>query len=67
MFTILDLDTESGIPNQSNEMKLIPKSKKLKGLSHSSFPDIMHAATKLHVMLRRFVSLTWMHGNKELL
>ena len=33
---------------------------------HSNLPNIMHVATKLHVILRRYVILTWVHDNKEL-
>jgi hypothetical protein len=29
-------------------------------------PNIKDVATKVHVILRRFVVLTWMHGNRDL-
>ena len=31
----------------------------------SNLPNIMHAATKVHVILKRCVVLTWKHNNKE--
>ena len=33
---------------------------------HSNLPNIMHVATKVHVILRRFIVLTRMHDNREL-
>ena len=35
-------------------------------LVHSNLPNIIHVATKVHVVLRRHVVLTWMHYNREL-
>ena len=32
---------------------------------HSNLHDVMHVATKVHVILRRYVVLTWMCPNKE--
>jgi hypothetical protein len=33
---------------------------------HYNLPNITHVATKVHVILRRYVVLTWMHDNREL-
>ena len=33
---------------------------------HSIIPNITHVATKVHVILRRLVMVTWMHDNREL-
>ena len=33
----------------------------------SNLPNIMHVATKVHMMIRRFAVLTCMHDNKELM
>ena len=30
-------------------------------LIHSNLPNIMHVATKVHVIVGRFVMLVWMH------
>ena len=32
----------------------------------SNLSNVMHVATKVHVILRRFAVLTWMHDNREL-
>ena len=31
---------------------------------HSNLSNIMHVATKVHVILRRYAVLAWMHDNK---
>ena len=36
------------------------------GQDTSNLPNITHLATKVHVMLRRYVILTWMHHNIDL-
>ena len=33
---------------------------------HFNLPNIKHVATKVHVILRRFVVLTWMYDNRDL-
>ena len=33
---------------------------------HSNLPNIMLVATKVHIILRKYVVLTWMCDNKEL-
>jgi len=33
---------------------------------HTNFPKTMLVVTKVHVLLRRYVVLTWMHDNREL-
>ena len=32
---------------------------------HSSLPTVVLVATKVHVILRRYVVLTWMHDNRD--
>jgi hypothetical protein len=34
---------------------------------HSKLRSITHVATKVHVILRSFVVLTWMHNTSELM
>ena len=43
----------------------IYKSSPLQTILHSDLPNIMPVATKVHVILRRPIVLTWMHDIRD--
>jgi hypothetical protein len=54
----------SGLVGKSNHLRPNYLTPYVGVVIHSNLPNIMHVATKAHVVLRRYVVLTWMHDNK---